>query len=92
MANVTADEKRTDHRQYHYTVDDRPFKTEQQFLTGAAIKASAAVDPTFGLFREGQGHGSNQQIGDSQEVDLSQPENNKFFTAPPATFGRALLV
>ena len=79
--------KVSEHRNFHFTVDNRQFHVDTQLLTGAQIKAKAGIDPTFGLFREGHDHEPNQQIGDAEAVDLSQPGNDKFFTVPPATFG-----
>jgi hypothetical protein len=78
-----------DPRKYILQVDGHEFRTDHAQLTGAQIKALASIDPSYGLFREGHGHGSNEQITDAQIVDLSHPHDNKFFSAPPATFGRA---
>lgn len=72
---------------YKFAVDGRPFESEQPILTGAQIKAKASVDPSFGLFLEGHGHHPDEQIGDGQKVDLREPGREKFYTAPPATFG-----
>jgi hypothetical protein len=84
-----ADDSPSRHVQtYKFTVDGRNFESEQPILTGAQIKAKASVDPSFGLFLEGHGHKPDEQIADNQKVDLSEPGREKFYTAPPATFGR----
>lgn len=72
---------------YKFLVDGRSFETEHQRLTGLQIKAVAAVDVTFGLFLEEHGHGSDRQIADGDAVDFSQPGQESFYTAPPATYG-----
>ena len=72
---------------YHFSVDDKQLKSDQPILTGAQIKALAQVDPSFGLFLEGHGNDPNRQIADNESVDLRAPGIEKFYTAPPATFG-----
>ncbi len=76
-----------DHPPFKFSVDDRNFESDQPVLTGAQIKARASVDPSFGLFFESRGHAPDQQIGDSQPVDLREPGREHFYTAPPANFG-----
>ena len=76
-----------DHAPFKFSVDGRPFESDQPVLTGAQIKARASVDPSFGLFLEGRGQAADQQIGDSQPVDLREPGRERFYTAPPANFG-----
>jgi hypothetical protein len=76
-----------DHAPFKFSVDDRPFESDQPVLTGAQIKARASVDPSFGLFLEGRGQAPDQQIADSQPVDLREPGRERFYTAPPANFG-----
>ncbi len=72
---------------YHFSVDGKQFSSEVPVLTGAQIKARAQVDPSFGLFLEGHGNNPDRQIADGESVDLRAPGVEKFYTAPPATFG-----
>jgi hypothetical protein len=74
-------------RPFKFSVDGRPFESARPDLSGAQIKAIASVDPSFALFLEGHGHAHDQQISDAQQVDLSEPGREQFYTAPPATFG-----
>ncbi len=74
---------------FKFMVNEKPLESEQPVLTGAQIKALAQIDPSFGLFIEGRGQQPDQQIADSQSVDLRQPGRERFYTAPPATFGAA---
>jgi hypothetical protein len=76
-----------DHPPFKFSVDSRPFESDQPVLTGAQIKARASVDPSFGLFLEGRDQAPDQQIGDSEPVDLRKPGRERFYTAPPANFG-----
>jgi hypothetical protein len=72
---------------FKFTVDGRHFESAQPILTGAQIKAKASVDPSFGLFLEGHGHDHDKTVADNEPVDLRKPGLEKFYTAPPATFG-----
>lgn len=76
-----------DHAPYKFSVDNRPFETDQPMLTGAQIKARASVDPSFGLFLEAHGQAADEQIADRQSVDFREPGRERFYTAPPANFG-----
>lgn len=78
MANTT---------KFKFTVDDKKLESDVAVLTGQQIKARAGVDATFGLFVEGRGQGADQQIADTDTVDLGSPGRDKFYTAPPATYG-----
>jgi len=75
------------HVVFKFSVDGRHYESEQPVLTGQQIKARAGVDASFGLFIEGHGHGPDQQIADTQSVDLRMPGLEHFYTAPPATYG-----
>lgn len=93
MPNDDRDEKARQHGEgrdrapFKFSVDGRPFESDQPVLTGAQIKVRASVDPSFGLFLESRGQAPDQQIGDNAGVDLRQPGRERFYTAPPANFG-----
>lgn len=72
---------------FRFTVDDKPFESDTPILTGAQIKARAGVDPSFGLFIEGHGQGSDQPVLDNQQVDLRDKGKERFYTVPAATYG-----
>ncbi len=79
---------KTDVKKFKFSVDDRPFETETEVLTGAQIKTLAQIDPSFQLFLEVPGESRpDRQIGDSESVDLGTPGIEKFYSVPPATFG-----
>jgi hypothetical protein len=72
---------------FHLTVDGKKLSSAQPVLSGADIKLLAGVPTNYGLFLEGHGKNPDQQIGDTQTVDLREPGKESFYTAPPATFG-----
>jgi hypothetical protein len=72
---------------FKFMVDNRPYETEQQVITGAQIKATAGVDPSFGLNLQGHGQDPDRKIADGDSVDLSEPGREHFYSVPPATYG-----
>lgn len=74
-------------KRFKFTVDDKHLESDVPVLTGAQIKARAGIDASFGLFIEGHGKGSDEQINDDQAVDLSKPGREKFYAVPAATYG-----
>lgn len=83
------DEKDKDRgpEKFKFNVDGAHHETDQPSLTGARIKVLAGIDMSFGLFLESHGNRPDQQIADSEIVDLSAPGREQFYTVPPATFG-----
>lgn len=74
-------------KQYNVTVDGKTYHSTTPTLTGAQIKALAGIDPSFALFLEGHGGAADTQIRDDQQVNLEDHGREKFYSAPPATFG-----
>lgn len=74
-------------RQYNYSVDGKQYHSAEKDLSGAEIKRRAGVGPNFGLFLEGKGNAADRPIADGDIVDVSLPGHERFYTAPPATFG-----
>ena len=72
---------------FKFMVDGKPFETDTQLVTGAYLKATAAIDPAFGLFMEGRGQEQDMQVTDQATIDLGEPGREHFYTVPPATFG-----
>jgi hypothetical protein len=85
MAQTATQEKSG--KTYDLTVDGKKLSSAQPVLSGSDIKLLAAVPGDYGLFLEGHGKNPDQQIADSQTVDLREPGKESFYTAPPATFG-----
>jgi hypothetical protein len=70
----------------HFFVDAKKYETAQTALTGAEIKAIAAVAPNYQLFLEEEGDNPDKAIDDGEAVDLANRVKH-FFAVPPATFG-----
>lgn len=75
---------------YHFLVDGKPYEWDQQYITGAQLRAAANIEPTVGIFLEEPGHDKpDRQIVDSSSINLGEPGVEKFYTIPPATMGRS---
>jgi hypothetical protein len=75
-------------KKYHFYVDAKRYETEKSSLTGAEIKAIAAVTPTYQLFLEEEGDKPDKPISDAETVVLKEGEDTRhFYAVPPATFG-----
>jgi hypothetical protein len=74
---------------YKFKVDDKMFDSDKAIVTGAEIKQKASVQASFQLFLEvpGEAH-PDRQISDTEPVNLAEPGVEKFYTVPPATFGK----
>jgi hypothetical protein len=55
---------------YHFFVGENRFETDKPSLTGAAIKALAAVDPTHQLFYRDDVNAPDRLIRDTEAVEL----------------------
>jgi hypothetical protein len=84
MSERDADKGEHGHR-YQFTVDGKPFFSDQPVVSGAVIKALAGDDPRDGLFIEPHAHDPAVQVGDAESIDLHS--SHHFFTMPQANFG-----
>jgi len=66
-------------------IDGKQFKVDQTSMTGAQLKALAGKDSTYQLFQELQGSEPDNQIADSQAVQMSNGLH--FYTLPVTTLG-----
>lgn len=77
----------SDHKKpFKFFVDAKEYSTDQEHLTGAAIKAIANVPAAYQLFLEEEGDTPDKAIADNETVTLQGREKH-FFAVPPATFG-----
>jgi Multiubiquitin len=81
------DEANKGKRVFHATIDDKNYDFSEPIVTGAQLKATAGIDPSYQLIREAHGHEPNTPIKDADKIDLSSGGRAKFFSAPPATYG-----
>ena len=89
MSEKTHDQKEG---KIHYFVDNEKYESEYSTLTGAQIKAHIPnFDNSYALYLEGPGDEPDQQINDDNSVSLEKEKGpRRFYTVPPATFGKAL--
>jgi hypothetical protein len=57
-------------KMYHFFVGGTRHETDKPFLTGAQIKALAAVNPDYQLFFRDDVNSPDREVRDTQAVDL----------------------
>ena len=80
-----------EHPKFFYFVDNIKYESTSSSITGAEIKSRIPnFDPQYSLFVEGHGNEPDQLVNDNQSFSLEVPHGGprRFYTAPPATFGR----
>lgn len=70
---------------YKILIDQKPFEVEDQFITGAQIKALVGVPTNYGVWLKVSGPGNDKEISDNETVDLAQPGREHFFTGSITT-------
>lgn len=70
---------------YKILVDQKPFEVDNQFITGAQIKALAGAPANYGVWLKVSGPGDDKEIADNEQVDLAQPGREHFFTGSKTT-------
>jgi hypothetical protein len=76
--------------EFFYFVDGVKYTSEEEVLTGAQIKARIPnFDPALILVLEGAGGEPDSIVTDDRSISLAKVHGpRRFFTTPPATFGR----
>lgn len=70
-------------RTYAYKVNDTPYTTKHQYITGAEIKEQAGIPADHIVFLVRKGY-DNELIEDGESVNLAMPGIEKFITCAPA--------
>lgn len=70
---------------YRILVDQKPFKSENQFITGLQIKALVSAPANYGVWLKVNGPNQDIEIKDNDQVDLQQPGREHFFTGAKTT-------
>lgn len=65
-----------------YTVDDRPYSTEDQFMTGKQIKDQAGVPANYDLYLVIPQF-EDELIENGKTVNMARPGVERFVTRPP---------
>lgn len=66
-------------------VDQKPYDVSSQFITGKEIKQLAGVPNNYGVWLKVSGPGEDEEISDTESVDLSKPGREQFFTGSKTT-------
>ena len=76
---------------FFYFVDGEKFDSDSEFTTGAIIKSRLSeAKRSYALYLEGDGNDPDVLIGDDTSLDLEKDKGPKrFYTVPPASFGRS---
>jgi Multiubiquitin len=84
MANENAGGK-----QYHIVVDSQKFDWGKRYISGAELRALAGIASGVQVFLEEPGpEKADRPVPPETTIDLDEPGIEKFYTIPPATFGR----
>lgn len=75
---------------FFYFVDGDKFDSADPTVTGAVIKSRLPeAKRGYALWEEGHGGAADRLINDDTSVSLEKEKGpQRFFTVPPATFGR----
>jgi hypothetical protein len=87
-----SDDKQPEKKRFHYFVDGTKYESEQENVSGAYIKQRIPnFNQAYALYEEGRGQEKDKLIADETTVNLDEEKGGakKFYTVPPATFGRA---
>lgn len=66
-------------------VDQKPFDVVNQFITGLEIKKLVGTPANYGVWLKVNGPNPDKEIADDEQVDLSQPGREHFFTGAKST-------
>lgn len=67
------------YRTLEFTVEDKPYSSQKQYLTGAEIKALAGLASNSELFLTISKPWKDDPIADNEEVDLARPGIEGFY-------------
>ena len=66
-------------------VDQKPFDWAEQFITGLEIKGLVGVGSDKSVWMKVNGPNDDVPVADSQQIDLSPPGREHFFTGDAQT-------
>lgn len=66
-------------------IDEKEFKVDKAYMSGAELKALVGKDSTYQLFQELPRNEPDRLISDTDSVKMGNDLH--FYTVPPATFG-----
>ncbi|OFY82737.1 MAG: hypothetical protein A3F72_19905 [Bacteroidetes bacterium RIFCSPLOWO2_12_FULL_35_15] len=72
-------------QKFKILIDQKTFEVEEQFITGAKIKALVAAPANYGVWLKVSGPNQDKEIADNEQIDLAQPGREHFFTGAKTT-------
>jgi Multiubiquitin len=74
---------------YKLFVDGRQFESDKQYISGTELRALAGIASGVQVFLEEPGpEKPDRPVPPEASINLDEPGVEKFYTVPPATFGR----
>ena len=75
---------------WFYVVDAERYTYDQPTITGAIIKSRiSGLNPSYSLYQESPGNEPDVLVTDDMTFNLdSHKDELRFYTVPPASFGR----
>lgn len=70
---------------YKYSIDGVKFETEKKIITGAELRSKGNVPSDYEIYLEVHGPGDDELITAIQNVDLSEPGREKYYSSKPNT-------
>ena len=76
-------------KEYKLFVDGKQYDWAKQYITGSELRALAAIPAGVQVFLEEPGpEKPDRAVPPDASINLAEPGVEKFYTVPPATFGR----
>lgn len=76
-------------KQYKLFVDGRQYDWDKQYISGTELRALAGIGSGVQVFLEEPGSEKpDRVVPPDASINLDDPGVEKFYTVPPATFGR----
>lgn len=70
---------------HKYAIDGNNFETSNPIVKGSDLRSQGKVPADYEVYLEVNGPGDDELIGSDQEVDISQPGKEKFYSSKPTT-------
>ena len=70
---------------FKFKVDNKEFEQGEAYITGAHIKSLVNAPAAYGVWLVVPGPTDDEEISDTEKVDLARPGVEKFITGPKQT-------
>ena len=72
-------------QKFKILIDQKPFEVDNQFITGAEIRALGNIPNDYKIYLKVNGPGDDIEISNTEQVDLGEPGREHFYSAKPNT-------